>query len=1268
MEFRQIEIYSAGRNVVAKHPEMISGTVLAQPDNLEPTPANTILRGGRAANDLTGGDTDVTHRAQAWTAYTNPKDNTHSLNPWFEVDLGVAMPIEKIVLLGSRYPSRFYLDKGHRVVSALDENRKVVWADKWAYYDTAKYPKGAFEFAPNPGGPLAGTVVPKDAPDWVSMAWLLDADASRPPADAEQRRRVFAQRESPAQVEAFAREFFPLLDARVPELAEAFRLYSAAQYGAALDAWKKYWFAKMARQNRHVAIHGDSATYSANGDDLLKGIITTITAGEASAVRYTPGEIPWIDLPDDPKGRAAAMANSERLAQVGQCSGPLLDAYRANPKPEYLRRWAEIMDDWSLNFFQDAARSPYEVENLFTFSPANAWLSMIEELSDLAQARPEAVNLIPALTLARVQLLCLEKYSTAWWRQARETVFNHNNGGLYAFACFTPYVLEFHAGQRAEREVRQGYERWMTLGTEPDGSMTEIGDEGHMEMPVMQGYIFSMWDRYPPAWWTPAWRNRALVWHDNTFKYMLRHLAPGGFEHRFAVDYRPQRWTSTWKQYLTDRPAFHVIDRDAAIFSIPEVGRILGALGHISGSTTPLRPPQQGAHDSIAALLGAEKPEPPHLRSDWMPYTGAYYFRGGWKDDDAFAAMMACGSHGGSQSPQWPFSMFYHYDHGFPLAAAQPVQVDGLPPQQLYGRMQTFQPGTKTMNLAQAEEKPAPNRWLSDDRFDFGEANFQGGYQRYPGFTGDWSGSDLQQQEGGKSVADVRSTRQIVQIRALRLFIVADAIQTPGPETHQFTIPWQISLSARQKGASRPFGPEQLVLDEKKGRMQSENPDGPGVTLCQVADVPLHLTPGKAAPVDVKKYGPRLTADFGVADQPVTTQAQGNHATLISLLASREKGAPERVATFEPMNAAGATGFHLTLSDGSEAWYQSAGNGTAALTCGPGAATAQALLVVRQGKELSGLLLGGQNLRLAGKPIAAREADFEFTSAGVRAPILRPIDPVSFRPNRNTFVNEESVEMVSQTPGVEIRYTTDGTPPTRQSSLYTRSLKVTESTTFAARAYRPAVAGTPVPVDEFEINGTHFTEPTYGWFHKEPMRPALTADAGKLAPGLAYEFLQAPWWRLFANAHWLPAARTGAATREMDLSGVKSDGEPYAMRYRGYLRVPADGIYTFRAPHELVNMDIAASYDLRVYVDDEEWSLGQWWHGRGAWSVPLKAGLHHFQVDFADARTTPWRKSGIWRYYPRPWAIYQGAPTDLLISGPGLEFARIPESWLLRER
>lgn len=1178
MEFKGIEVWSGGTNVVLKHPEMVSGTITALQENTAPTRENTILRGVRAAVDLTNGSTDVSQRAGAWNAFTDPKTKVNSLNPWFEVDLGRPMAIEKIVLYASRYPSKLYLDKGHRVISALGADRKVVWADKWQYYESTSTPKGVFTFTPTEGGALAGTLVPEHAPDWVAMGWLLNADASRPPADAEKRRRVFAKRNSPAQVEAFAREFFPLLDSTVPELAEAFRLYTAGQYQAALEAWKTYWFAKMARLNRHVALH-ESVTYRASGDDLLQGLLTTITDREARAIHYTPGEIHWIDLPDDPAKRAAAMADSERLAQVDQCCWPLLSAFRETPKPAYLQRWAEIMDDWSLNFFADAAASPYEVENLFTFSPGNAFGTMMEDLSDLAVARPETVRLIPALTLARVQLLCLEKYSTAWWRQARETVFNHNNGGLYTWACLTPYLQEFHAGQRAEREVRQGYERWFTLGTEPDGSMTEIGDDGHMEMPVQQGYIFSMWDKYPPAWWTPGWRNRALTWHDNTFKYMLRHLAPGGYEHRFAVGYRPQRWTSTWEQYLTERPVFRPINRDAEVFGIPEVRRMLGAWGHLSTPAASLREPQRKAQEAIMALLAGEKPEAPHILSDWMPYTGAYYFRSGWNDDDAFLAMMACGSHGGSQAPQWPFGMIYLYDHDFPLVAAQPVQVDGLPPQQLYGRMNAYEPGTKTMALTQADEKPEPNRWLSNDRFDFGEATFQGAYQRFPSFKGDYGGPDLAQQDPGKAVADVRSMRQIIYIRALRIFIVTDAIETPGEEKHQFSVPWRVSLSALQRNPTQPFGPEELVIDEKAGLVHSENPDGPSVTLGQVANLPLRLVRGPEAPVDTKKYGPRLTDQYGVAEQLVTTQAEGNHLTLVSVIVSRERGAEERVASFETNNGKGLAGFHLALKGGTEVWYQSAGLNKAPLACGPDVATGQALLVTREGKaKKNGIALDAEGVAVAvlqfpssnGKMATyvqdrfesprtePPERNFDFRGFGTRARILRPIDPVSFRPNRNTFETEERVEMASQTPGVEIRYTTDGTPPTRTSRLYQGAITITEGTTFAARAFRPGAA------DDFEINGTHFTEPTWGWFTKAPAHPALAVEPAALEPGLQYDVLDAPWWRLYSEAHWLPAIRHGTAAREMDLSEIAST-EPYGVRYRGFLKIPRDSLYTFHA-------------------------------------------------------------------------------------------------------
>ena len=96
----------------------------------------------------------------------------------------------------------------------------------------------------------------------------------------------------------------------------------------------------------------------------------------------------------------------------------------------------------------------------------------------------------------------------------------------------------------------------------------------------------------------------------------------------------------------------------------------------------------------------------------------------------------------------------------------------------------------------------------------------------------------------------------------------------------------------------------------------------------------------------------------------------------------------------------------------------------------------------------------------------------------------------------------------------------------------------------------------------------------------------------------------------------------------------------------------------------MVFPDTAAFYDLRLYIDGEEWSLSQWWHAHGTWSVPLARGPHRFQVDFADARTTPWKPSGMWRYYPRPWVIFQGKPGDITVNGPGFDQQRIPAAWL----
>ncbi len=193
-------------------------------------------------------------------------------------------------------------------------------------------------------------------------------------------------------------------------------------------------------------------------------------------------------------------------------------------------------------------------------------------------------------------------------------MFNHLNGGLCTYDPICYYIDEFRAGKRARTEWQQAWERFITLGTERDGSLTEIGDEGHQEIPIQDGANISYFEKTKPAWYTPGWRNATMEWYDNLFKYMFRHLSPGGYEHRFAVNYRPSRWTSTHNQYNLDRPQLPALpDRDGVIFGIPEVRRMIDAWGHISTPVpTPADPTwkptieaQQKTHEQVAEFLGS---------------------------------------------------------------------------------------------------------------------------------------------------------------------------------------------------------------------------------------------------------------------------------------------------------------------------------------------------------------------------------------------------------------------------------------------------------------------------------------------------------------------------------------------------------------------------------------------------------------------------------------------------------------------------------------
>lgn len=145
--------------------------------------------------------------------------------------------------------------------------------------------------------------------------------------------------------------------------------------------------------------------------------------------------------------------------------------------------------------------------------------------------------------------------------------------------------------------------------------------------------------------------------------------------------------------------------------------------------------------------------------------------------------------------------------------------------------------------------------------------------------------------------------------------------------------------------------------------------------------------------------------------------------------------------------------------------------------------------------------------------------------------------------NVNAFVNEKILSIECPIPGTEIRYTTDGSIPTKKSLLYQGDLKVTESTTFRIRTFRPD--GTPCDVVQ-----TYFKKTPYA---EADLQAKPTANG-----------LQATWYDFrgnrCANITTAPINGTYKVDAVSIPEGVKGN---IGLVLKGYLNIPADGVYTF---------------------------------------------------------------------------------------------------------
>jgi hypothetical protein len=399
---------------------------------------------------------------------------------------------------------------------------------------------------------------------------------------------------------------------------------------------------------------------------------------------------------------------------------------------------------------------------------------------------------------------------------------------------------------------------------------------------------------------------------------------------------------------------------------------------------------------------------------------------------------------------------------------------------------------------------------------------------------------------------------------------------------------------------------------------------------------------------------------------------------VVTLIQSRPQGLAKLSSITPLAPGEGGNGVETTVTDGKKLAYLSSTSGASALRLDAVEAKAESLLLFGN----SGVALGCESLRIGGKSQKIITPDFEFVlKNGALAdvkPIYKPIAPVDIGPDRNVFTSAVDVTMASRTPGVEIRYTLDGTDPGLNSLLYSAPVKIDATTHIKARAFRQGLSARA-----FDTSGTLETPVSTASFYLQ--KSVDPVGARPLKDGLRFRYWQDDWRTLWALGEELPPAVDSEVPALFDLSQVPAENPPlgekaaprrdyFAVQYDGFLDIPEDGVYTFHAPEEWIYPDIDAGYELRVFLGNkmgrppyhnrptgiQEWYPSTRLHAFGNWTIPLKKGLHPFKVFFLDYRTdaaTYWNKPNLKPY------IWPGETPDLRISGPGIDKQPIPVSW-----
>ncbi|MCX7046936.1 MAG: chitobiase/beta-hexosaminidase C-terminal domain-containing protein [Candidatus Sumerlaeota bacterium] len=598
---------------------------------------------------------------------------------------------------------------------------------------------------------------------------------------------------------------------------------------------------------------------------------------------------------------------------------------------------------------------------------------------------------------------------------------------------------------------------------------------------------------------------------------------------------------------------------------------------------------------------------------------------------------------------------------------AHGLVVDRKPDNRYIGKLAT---GGKTEYCGQAGRNVTDSRFHTSARFDFAEAKQDAPYARHRRQYSDDYGLYRQAIPDGdpEPITDVTALRQTFGVRGEGLWIVCDHIENKGAKEREYTQFYSLPVRIAEAGFAdrvRLLAAARVAMveeNEKERRIRTDNPGFDNVSLYCFAPAPLKLANvlnGKQEH-DLLKASPLETIQVALKNgrspdafskqapvRPVSVRWNGaGNQVFVTALYSRP-GGDDVAKQFdndvreiqELKGEGGVMGCRAVTRTGAQVWFQSGPKPVNRLVCGPVAADAESLLVVKHPDgAMNGIVLGCAAMLIAGKPSAVPAPDFEFElvpqsnainpQSAIRNPqfsirnsqlIRRPIDTIRILPEQNVFTDSVNVSFeipTQKTDDLEFRYTLDGADPTLESKLYAAPFSLDKTAMVKVRTFRKGLKQTP-----WRFTGVECGKTITAIFRKRPLMPARAAAADS-APGLKYEYFEGDWPTLFAYAGYegvLQPKSSGVASALLDapmLSKLRATDRAYAVRYDGWVKIPASGVYSFYAPIHLYTPTMDAGYDLRVFIDDEEWFPTPALHCENIWCAPLAEGSHRLKVAY----------------------------------------------------